>query len=106
MATVIQVDGAERQVVLSKKTHEKMEQIQKYVGGYYTPITLKDGKIMLVNEEGIPRGLPKNPKASAIASAGEFTQMFPDSINEHTLSNKTGSSILGDVLIVDVKELN
>ena len=53
MATVIQVDGTERQVVLSKKTHEKMEQIQKYVGGYYTPITLKDGKIMLVKLDGM-----------------------------------------------------
>ena len=49
--------------------------------------------------------MPKNPTASAIAAAGEFTQMFPDSINEHTLANKTGSSILGDVLIVDFKEL-
>lgn len=105
MATLIQVDGTETVIVLSKQTHEKMEQIQKSVGGYYTTIPLKGGKTMLVNEDGIPMRLPNNPRASSIAAAGEFTQMFPDSINEHTLGNKTGSSIVGDVLIVDKGEL-
>mgnify|MGYP002628062028 CR=1 FL=1 len=105
MAVWIKVDGTALTVSLPKDTTEAMLFIQKCVGGYYTPIPLKGGKVMLVNEEGIPRKLPKNPTASAIAAAGEFTQMFPDSINEHTLANKTGSSILGDVLIVDFKEL-
>jgi hypothetical protein len=50
-------------------------------------------------------GLPPNPKASAIAASGNFEEMFPDAINEHTLGNKTGMSIIGDVLVVDSKEL-
>jgi hypothetical protein len=60
---------------------------------------------MLVNEDAIPMGLPPNPKASAIAASGNFEEMFPDAINEHTLGNKTGMSIIGDVLVADHKEL-
>ena len=105
MATWIRTDGRTSEVLIPQETHEKMLFIQECVGGYYTMITLKDGKAMLVNEEGIPRRLPPNPIASAIAASGDFQEMFPDSINEHTLSNKTGTSILGDVLIVDMKEM-
>jgi hypothetical protein len=79
--------------------------IQKCVGGYYAVISLGKDKVMLVNEDAIPMGLPPNPKASAIAASGNFEEMFPDAINEHTLGNKTGMSIIGDVLVVDSKEL-
>ena len=106
MATWIRTDGRVDQVLIPKDTHDKMLFIQKAVGGYYTIIPLNGGKVMCVNEEAIPRGLPPNPKASAIAASGNFQEMFPDAINEHTLGNKAGNSILGDVLIIDAKELN
>ncbi len=106
MATWIRTDGRVDQVLLPKDAHDKMLFIQKSVGGYYATISLKGGKLMLVNEEGIPRKLPFNPTASAIAAAGDFQEMYPDAINEHTLGNKTGMSIVGDVLIVDAKEMN
>ena len=105
MATWIRADGRADQVLLPKDSTERMLFIQKCVGGYYAVISLSNGKVMLVNEDAIPMGLPPNPKASAIAASGDFEEMFPDAINEHTLSNKTGMSILGDVLVVDAKEL-
>lgn len=102
MAQWIQVDGTETEVVLSKQTHEKMEEIQKYVGGYYTPVYLSDGKTMLVNEEGIPMRLPYNRKATRLATTQsnlrDLTVMAINTIN--TLN------ILGDVLIVSKEEFN
>ena len=105
MATWIRADGRVDQVLLPKDSPDRMLFIQKCVGGYYAIISLGKDKVMLVNEDAIPMGLPPNPKASAIAASGNFEEMFPDAINEHTLGNKTGMSIIGDVLVVDSKEL-
>ena len=105
MATWIRADGRVDQVLLPKDSPDRMLFIQKCVGGYYAVISLGKEKVMLVNEDAIPMGLPPNPKASAIAASGNFEEMFPDAINEHTLGNKTGMSIIGDVLVVDSKEL-
>ena len=104
MATWIKTDGRVDQVFLPKDSTDRMRFIQKYVGGYYAVISLSNGKVMLVNEDAIPLGLPPNPKASAIAASGNFEEMFPDAINEHTLGNKTGTSIVGNVLILDAGE--
>jgi len=102
MAQWIQVDGTETEVVLSKQTHEKMEEIQKYVGGYYTPVYLSDGKTMLVNEEGIPMRLPYNHKATRLATKqSNLRDLTPRAINTvNTLE------IVGDVLIVSKEEFN
>ena len=105
MATWIRADGRVDQVLLPEGDHDRMLFIQKCVDGYYTPINMNDGKVMLVNEEGMLRGLPPNSKASAILSGSDFKEMFPDAINEHTLATKTGMAILGDVLVADAKEL-
>ena len=105
MATWIKANGPAEMVLLPKDAHDRMLFIQECVGGYYTVISLSSGKVMLVNEDAIQMGLPPNPRASAIAASGNFEEMFPDAINEHTLGNKTGMSIIGDVLVVDAKEL-
>lgn len=102
MAQWIQVDGTETEVVLSKQTHEKMEEIQKYVGGYYTPVYLSDGKTMLVNEEGLLHRLPYNHKATRLATTlSDLRDLTIVAINTvNTLE------IVGDVLIVSKEEFN
>jgi len=48
----------------------KFPQIQKFVGGYVEMLVIKvDGKRaqLCINEEGLLRRLPPNPRASAIA---------------------------------------
>jgi hypothetical protein len=103
MALWIQVDGTETEVILSKgSSFDKMEEMQKYVGSYYTPVYLSDGKTMLVNEEGIPMRLPYNRKATRLATTKsnlrDITVMAINTVN--TLN------ILGDVLIVSKEEFN
>tara|TARA_B110000211_G_C13746647_1_gene406927 strand:+ start:314 stop:616 length:303 start_codon:yes stop_codon:yes gene_type:complete len=100
MALWIQADGTETRVILSNgSSSDKMFELQKYVDGYYTPIYLSDGKIMLVNEEGILRALPYNSKATRLATSK--SNLTPSAINRLETYH-----ILGDVLIVSNYEFN
>jgi hypothetical protein len=45
-----------------------LSEAQKAVGGYVEVVELRDGRQMLVNEEGLPKGLPPNKNASLIAN--------------------------------------
>jgi len=49
-----------------------LEQLQKLVGGYIECITLKDGRQMIINEEGKLMDLPQNETATKI-----FHENFP-----------------------------
>jgi len=101
MALWVQVDGTETEVVLSKESSMiKMSEMQNYVGGYSTPIYLSNGKIMLVNEEGILRKLPYNDKATRLAtSLSNHRNTVPSAIN--TLETLR---ILGNALILSKVE--
>ena len=43
-----------------------LEELQRLVGGYIEVIELRDGRQLIVNEEGLLLGLPFNPTATAI----------------------------------------
>lgn len=43
-----------------------LEELQGYVGGYIELVYLRDGRIMVVNEEGKIEGLPPNQIATEI----------------------------------------
>lgn len=74
MVTILKVDGTET-------TQEKitLKEAQAAVGGYVERVKLPKRRWMLVNEEGIPKRLKPNPKASELA----------------------GQTLLGDVVILD-----
>jgi hypothetical protein len=64
-----------------------LEGMQKAVGGYIQAIPTKDGKLMILNEEGKFMNLPPNETANALVD------LFP------------GDYIVGDVLIIDDDEM-
>lgn len=61
MATLIKITGEESQM----KSHS-LTDLQGAVGGYIAHIYLKDGRTLVVNEEGLLYKLAVNPKASAL----------------------------------------
>lgn len=63
-------------------TADTLKEKQDAVGGYIEVVATRKGKVLIVNEEGIWKGLKKNEKASEIA---EFT-------------------IFGDVICLDEKD--
>ena len=61
MATIIKTDGTEE-----KRGDLVLTDCQEIIGGWPKPIYLED-HIMLVDEDGIPKCLPINEKASMYA---------------------------------------
>jgi len=54
-------------VVPSKGTAFTLPEVQEMVGGYVERVKLPGGMVLLVNEEGLIRGLPGNKAASEAA---------------------------------------
>ena len=78
MATIIEPSGK------TWKKEVNFKDCQLAVSGYVEPVYLPDGRVMLVNEEGLIYGLPPNAEASDIA----------------------GGEIVGTVVLLEENEVN
>jgi hypothetical protein len=79
MAVVLKSNGSrERDVKINS-----LKQMQELVGGYVEFVYLND-KVLIVNEEGLLFGLPRNNQATEIA----------------------GHPIVGDAILCGINELN
>ena len=78
----IKANGTIEEVLISEDN--RLDQLQKAVGGYIELVYLQGNKIMVVNEEGLIERLPYNHKASKLA----------------------GKDIVGDVIVCNVNEIN
>lgn len=103
MAKWIQTDGTITEFTIGPDGNN-LQLFQEKVGGYFAQISLPNGEQMLVNEEGIPLGLPPNPLASKIVLDGGFKQMFPNAINQHEPAAQMGKGIFGDVILLSKGE--
>jgi len=63
----IKVDGTVIPVIPEKGARFSLKELQDMVGGYVERLGLPKRAVMILNEEGIPKGLPFNEKASQIA---------------------------------------
>lgn len=87
MATLIKSNGEETNVLPKNKMDFSLEELQKLVGGLIEIVRTKDGKPMIINEEGKINDLPVNQKATAIYPYNEY------------------DFIVGDVLICQENEI-
>lgn len=83
MATLINIEGHE-----VPHTGMDLASLQKAVGGYIQIIPTKDGRSMVINEEGKLNDLPFNEKATNMA------HLF------------TGDYVVGNVVVCDSNELD
>lgn len=69
VGTLIRVDGTVETFLPSKGKKFSLEEVQKLVGGYVERLRVPEpgGAVLLVDEEGIPKGLPLNRNASEVA---------------------------------------
>ncbi len=67
MAQVIQPDGT-TQEVHSQGKRLTLQDLQRLVGGYIQFIHLADGRWLAVDEDGKPKRLPMNVRATAMAA--------------------------------------
>lgn len=66
MAKLIATNGTVKEVKPANGKSFFLHEMQALVGGLIEPVYLEDGKIMVVNEEGLLIGLDLNAKASAM----------------------------------------
>lgn len=66
MAKIIKSDGTERNVEPRNGGDFSLSEMQRIVGGFIEIVTLKDGQLMVVNEEGMLLEMPYNQKASEL----------------------------------------
>lgn len=83
MATIIKTNGERISVQPKNRKDFKLGELRKVVDGYIEIVYLSDGKLMVVNEEGMPLQLPYNPVASLLA----------------------GQPIVGDVLVCESNQI-
>jgi uncharacterized protein DUF3846 len=67
MATILYANGEIKEVSPVNGTDFQLKEVQAIVGGYVEVVYLKDGRIMIVNEEGKLDGLPCNEQATKLA---------------------------------------
>jgi hypothetical protein len=83
MAKHIKTDGTEHEYLPSNGEKFSLEELQSAVGGYIEVAPFnQQGKVLLVNEEGLLMQLPVNPLATTLA----------------------GYPIVGDALLLDESE--
>lgn len=91
MARHYKTDGSAYEVHPREKTFT-LDEIQGYVGGYFTPVRLDGDTILLCCEDAVLWELKPNKAATRI-------------INEHNLQRFfTNNTVYGDILIVNNEE--
>ena len=67
-ALKIDPDGTMKPVEITGKTIEQQNDcIWSHLGGYFDCVKLSDDAMMLVDDEGLLKGLPQNPMAMMVA---------------------------------------
>lgn len=64
MATLFKTDGTIEEITPANGKKFKLEEAQKYVGGYVELLQLKKREMFICNEEGIILNLPYNSNAT------------------------------------------
>lgn len=89
MAIIIKTDGTILEIEPVNGKDFKLEELNAIVNGYIEIVYLNDGQIMVVNEEGLIKGLPYNKEATRRVFMGTYLPYY----------------IVGDVLVCNQKQV-
>lgn len=88
-----------------------LEELQKLVGGYIERVKLSTGKVMIVDEDGMLKGLPFNPRGTELYKLGrenyaeDLERMSKRAVRAgfsvHVLGNPKELRIVGTVIVCD-----
>jgi hypothetical protein len=84
---LIRTNGVIEEVQPKNGKHFSLEEMQNFVGGYIEAAPTKDGRLLIVNEDGKMKKLPPNETATKLYQWGAY------------------DGIVGDALIVTRKEM-
>jgi len=69
---VLSPDGSSREFLPANRKTYTLEELQEVVGGYIEIISLSNGFLMVLNEEGKLKGLPFNEQASQLIPPTDY----------------------------------
>lgn len=88
-AQLIKTDGTETDIEPREGRYFRLKELQEYVDGYIEVHALDDGRLIVINEDGLAMGLPQNPLAT-VAAHNLFT---------------TENGVVGDVVICNSDQM-
>jgi hypothetical protein len=80
MAKIIKANGDTQEVEPKNGTDFSLKEVQKIVGGYMQLLATKDGKIMVIDEDGKLKQKPKNKEATKLYIYGEHDHIVGDAL--------------------------
>lgn len=89
MAYIIKTSGEIIETTPRNGNDFELDELQAIVGGYIEVVNLRDGRLIVMDEEGKLKGKERNNKATDIFQAAMPTHDF----------------VVGDVLVCDVDEI-
>jgi hypothetical protein len=119
-ALILRADGTRKAIQPTNGTTFSLPELQAIVGAGAPPgchwieiVPTKDGRIMVINEEGKLCGLPRNAQATALvdlptpADLAQAKAMFGDAliVVSDDLESEEADSIVGDVLVCEDYEV-
>lgn len=90
MATLIRSNGV-REEILPKSGVFECSELQAAVGGYIDMLTLPDGRVVVLNDEGKLDGLPPNEEATQLGRLAGIAEW---------------DYVVGDVVVCSESELD
>ncbi len=66
MATILFADGRQEERQPENGINFRLKELQVIVGGLIELISTREGQIMVINEEGKLKGLPRNEQATSL----------------------------------------
>ena len=90
MATLLSADGSTRTVTPATGKAFTLIELQTIVGGYIETVGMRDGRVLVLNEDGKNLGLPNNPLATRVL---------------HDAGGAPGDHIVGEAVVATRQEL-
>jgi len=106
MATILYPDGSQREITPENGTNFILKELQSIVGGWIELIQCRDGRLMVINENGRLEGLPYNEQATALinwASENEIGELKAEMGDSLIIAGDPAceASIVGTVLVCE-----
>jgi len=119
-AMILRADGTHEEIQPANGTDFSLAELKAIVGAGAPPggdwveiVPTKDGRIMVINEEGKLYDLPRNEQATALAALptsadlAQMREILGDALIlvGYDLESEEPDSIAGDVLVCEVHEV-
>lgn len=119
-AMILRADGTRQEIQPANGTHFQLSELQRIVGTgaplgchWIEIVPTRDGRIMVINEEGKLYGLPRNEQATALAALptraelAEAKALFGDALIllGYDRACQEPDYIAGDVVVCEEQEV-